>query len=170
LNKDALKKIHIIGAVGSGKTTLARTLSLNWNIPHYELDNVVWKRSKPSDIKRSDEERDQLLSRIILSDAWIIEGAHYNDWVFPSFNNADVIIFLDTDYSKRKYRIIRRFILQILKIEESNYKPSFHIFKNMFIWNANFENKIKPRLLEKIRMCSNSITLKDNTEITNYFN
>jgi adenylate kinase family enzyme len=170
LNKDAVRKIHIIGSVGSGKTTLARNLSLKLNIPHYELDNVVWRRSKPSDIKRSDEERDQILSTIVQSDAWIIEGAHYNEWVFTSFNNADVIIFLDTDYSKRKYRIVKRFVLQILKIEKSNYKPSFQIFKNMFIWNDNFENKIKPKLLEKFRMHSNSITLKDNTEIFNYFN
>jgi adenylate kinase family enzyme len=35
------KRIHIIGSVGSGKTTLARTLSSRLNIPFYELDNVV---------------------------------------------------------------------------------------------------------------------------------
>jgi shikimate kinase len=38
-----LKKIHIIGSVGSGKTTLARTLSSHLNIPFYELDNVFGK-------------------------------------------------------------------------------------------------------------------------------
>ncbi|GAA3413366.1 AAA family ATPase [Paenibacillus hodogayensis] len=168
LNKDAPRKIHIIGSVGSGKTTLARNLSMKMKIPHYELDNVVWKRSKPSDTKRTDEERDQILSKMVQSDAWIIEGAHYNDWVIPSFNHADVILFLDTDYSKRKYRIVRRFILQLLKIEKSNYKPSFKIFRNMFIWNDHFERRIKPKLLEKLRLYdSKAITLKDNIEIIN---
>lgn len=171
MNKDAPRKIHIIGSVGSGKTTLARNLSIKLKIPHYELDNVVWKRSEPSDIRRTDEERDRILSTIIQSDAWIIEGAHYNEWVFPSFNDADVIIFLDTDYSKRKYRIVRRFILQLLRLEQSNYKPSFKIFKNMFIWNESFESRIKPKLLEKLTGVydSKSITLKDNMDIPNYF-
>lgn len=47
------KKIHIIGSVGSGKTTLARTLSSHLNIPFYELDNVVWKRFQSGDVRRS---------------------------------------------------------------------------------------------------------------------
>ncbi|MBO9609500.1 MAG: DNA topology modulation protein FlaR, partial [Paenibacillaceae bacterium] len=88
--KDTPRKIHIIGSVGSGKTTLAKNLSMKLKIPHHELDNVVWKRNHPSDIKRTDEERDQILSTIIQSDAWILEGAHYNEWIFPSFNNTDV--------------------------------------------------------------------------------
>jgi adenylate kinase family enzyme len=99
------KKIHIIGSVGSGKTTLARNLSNKLSIPYYELDNVVWKRHKPRDIKRTNEERDQLLSTIVHSNTWIIEDAHYNEWVFQSFNNADLIVFLDTENFKRKYRI-----------------------------------------------------------------
>ncbi|RCW39739.1 AAA family ATPase [Paenibacillus prosopidis] len=171
LNKNAPRKVHIIGSVGSGKTTLARNLSTKLNIPHYELDNVVWKRHKTKDIKRTDEERDQHLSAIIQSDAWIVEGAHYNEWVFQSFNNADLIIFLDTDHLKRKYRIVRRFILQLLRIEKSNYRPTFEIFRNMFIWNDNFENRIKPKMLNKLEQYySKSITLKDNIEIIKYLN
>lgn len=44
LKKNIPNKIHIIGSVGSGKTTLARNLSTTINVPFYELDNVVWKR------------------------------------------------------------------------------------------------------------------------------
>lgn len=48
--KVALKKVHIIGSVGSGKTTLARNLSNKLLFPHYELDNVVWKRHRPREV------------------------------------------------------------------------------------------------------------------------
>jgi adenylate kinase family enzyme len=169
LGKIAPKKIHIIGSVGSGKTTLARNLSTKLSIPHYELDNVVWKRHKPRDIKRTNEERDRMLSTIIQSNTWIVEGAHYNEWMFQCFHNADFIIFLDTDYSKRKYRIVRRFILQLLGIEKSNYKPTFEIFRNMFVWNDNFETRIKPIVINKLgQYPSKSITLKDTIEITSY--
>ncbi|MNR10461.1 topology modulation protein [compost metagenome] len=75
LGRISPRKIHIIGSVGSGKTTFARNLSHKLNIPHYELDNVVWKRAYPRDIKRTEEERDGLLRTIINSSSWIIEGA-----------------------------------------------------------------------------------------------
>jgi adenylate kinase family enzyme len=164
-NEIPLKKVHIIGSVGSGKTTLAKYLSNKLLIPHYELDNVVWQRHQPRDIRRTDEERDQLFRSIVHSNSWIIEGAHYNEWVFQSFNRADLIIFLDTNYSKRKYRIIRRFILQVLRLEKSNYKPNLDIFRKMFIWNDNFESKVKPKVIHKLaEYSSKSITLKETNE------
>ncbi|MGM0845159.1 MAG: shikimate kinase [Bacillota bacterium] len=39
-------KIHIIGSVGSGKSTLGRKMSSEMDIPLYELDNVVWQRQR----------------------------------------------------------------------------------------------------------------------------
>ncbi|TGA96669.1 AAA family ATPase [Sporolactobacillus shoreae] len=166
------KKIHIIGCVGSGKTTLARNLSHQFHIPFYELDNVVWMRNESGDIKRPNEERDKLLGTIIRSDAWIIEGAHFHNWVFQSFDHADLIIFLDTNDSKRKFRIIKRFVRQKLGFEKANYKPTFKIFKDMFKWNTNFENQIKPELINTLsqQYKDKLITLRDNIEIHKYFN
>jgi adenylate kinase family enzyme len=71
------RKIHVIGSVGSGKTTLARKLSAQLAVPHYELDNVVWERRPHGDRRRTEKERDALLQEIIASDSWIIEGVHH---------------------------------------------------------------------------------------------
>ncbi|MFZ3577781.1 hypothetical protein [Virgibacillus sp. DJP39] len=61
------RKIHIIGSVGSGKTTFARKLSNKLSIVCYELDNVVWKRREDADVhdvKRTPQERDDYFSDI----------------------------------------------------------------------------------------------------------
>ncbi|WP_100489308.1 DNA topology modulation protein FlaR [Sporolactobacillus pectinivorans] len=165
-------KIHIIGSVGSGKTTLARNLSHQFNIPFYELDNVIWTRNVSGDIRRTDEERDKLLSAIIRSDTWIIEGVHFHNWIFPSFDHADLIIFLDTVYSKRKFRIIKRFIRQKFGFEKANYKPTFKLFKDMFKWNATFESQTKPELKNMLsqRYKDKTITLRDDIDIHKFFN
>ncbi|MGG4342547.1 DNA topology modulation protein FlaR [Paenibacillus lautus] len=133
-------RIHIIGSVGSGKTTLARTLSSQFHIPYYELDNVVWERAEPDDIRRSEADRDAMLISIINTKCWIIEGAHLN-WVSPSFDRADLIVFLNPSYSIITYRIITRFIKQRLRLEQAHYTPNWGMFKKMFEWSAAFQRK-----------------------------
>ncbi|QAA23433.1 AAA family ATPase [Sporolactobacillus terrae] len=164
-------RIHIIGSVGSGKTTLARRLSKNYNIPYYELDNVVWKRTSSGDLRRSDEERDHYLEQIVRSKRWIIEGAHAHHWVNKSFEAADLIIFLDPPYFVRIYRITKRFIRQKLRIEAAHYTPSFKIFKKMFEWNRTFEKESKPQIVNLLRRDpAHSMILNDAAEIEKYFN
>ncbi|WP_238018726.1 DNA topology modulation protein FlaR [Oceanobacillus jordanicus] len=129
MNKAIPKRIHIVGSVGSGKTTLAREISSKLGIPYYELDNVVWIRDESGDIRRTDQERETCLNSIIQSESWITEGVHTADWASPCFHRADLIVFLDTKYSIRVYRIGKRFFKQKLRIEESNYKPTREILK-----------------------------------------
>ncbi|PGS49382.1 DNA topology modulation protein FlaR [Bacillus sp. AFS041924] len=167
------RKIHIIGSVGSGKTTLARKMSTELNIPHYELDNVVWKRRMGhKDLMRSEKERELHLNKLISSsDTWIVEGVHNDEWVTNSFEKAELIIFLDTSYSVRTYRIIRRFFLQKLRLEKSNYKPTLKIFLKMFKWNKYFEEVGKPKFFQKFNDYNDKILVVNNiSEIENYFN
>lgn len=144
------RKIHVIGSVGSGKTTLARKLSAQLGIPHYELDNVVWERGPHGDRRRNEKERDALLQEIIASDSWIIEGVHHT-WIMESLRQADQIILLDPPYSQRTYRIFKRFIKQKLHLEKANYKPTIKMFGKMFRWNRYFETVSKPEIVELLK-------------------
>jgi adenylate kinase family enzyme len=171
LEKRIPRKIHIIGSVGSGKTTLAKELSSTFTIPFHELDNVVWIRHKSGDIRRTEKERKEYLNTIIQSERWIIEGVHHDDWVADSFRNADLIIFLDTKYSIRIYRIIKRFLFQKLLLEKSNYKPTMKIFFKMFKWNKYFEDVGKPNFFNEFGVYRNKVLVANNKRsITRYFN
>ncbi|MEX3715869.1 DNA topology modulation protein FlaR [Cytobacillus horneckiae] len=171
MKKNIPNRIHIIGSVGSGKTTLAKTLSKNYQITYYEMDNVVWERHKSGDIRRTAEERDKYLEKIVSTDRWIIEGVHHYEWVDKSFKKADLIIFLDTPYKLRIFRIIKRYIRQILRVEVAHYTPSFKIFKDLLIWNKVFEKEIKPKVLNMLQQDNvNSITLKDSIDIDRILN
>ncbi|MFB4169425.1 shikimate kinase [Virgibacillus sp. JSM 102003] len=168
--KNLSNKIHIIGSVGSGKTTLAKKLAAKLEVPFYELDNVVWKRHKAGDIIRSEKEREEYLNTLVNSDAWIIEGVHNEEWVSKSFQNADMIIFLDTSYATRSYRIMKRFILQKLGLETSNYTPTLKIFFKMFKWNRRFEENGKPNFFEKYGMyCNKTIVVTNKKQLEDIF-
>lgn len=168
MKKTIPKRIHIIGSVGSGKTTLAKILSAKLNIPYYELDNVVWERFDTGDIKRSEEERDEYLRYIINTENWIVEGVHHK-WISPSLQNADDILFLDTKLSIRRFRIIKRFFMQKSGLETANYKPAFKILKDLYTYNTVFEYKSKPEIFDMIKPYdSKLIVLKSNADILNY--
>lgn len=164
LKKTIPKKIHIIGSVGSGKTTLAKEISSKLDIPYYELDNVVWIRKMSGDIRRTEQEREEYLNSIIQSESWVIEGVHNEDWVSTCFQSADLIIFLDTKYSIRTYRIIKRFLKQKLRLEKSNYRPTLEIFFKMFKWNRYFEG------VGKVNFFNRYDIHKDKTEVINNTN
>jgi adenylate kinase family enzyme len=164
LIKSLPKRIHIIGSVGSGKTTLARELSSKFGVPFFELDNVVWKRHESGDIRRTDEEKQEYLNHILASNSWIIEGVHHEDWVSTSFQHAEVIIFLNTKSSVRIYRIIKRFILQKLGVEKSNYQPTLKMFFKMFKWNKYFEEVGKPNIFKKFEVYSNKLVIVTNKD------
>ncbi|WMJ22467.1 hypothetical protein RBG61_10780 [Paludicola sp. MB14-C6] len=132
-------KIYIIGIVASGKTTLAKKLSQQYNIPYYELDCIVYPKTETGRYKRCPNEQVEVINTINTSDNWIIEGT-YRESCHLILDIADTIIFLDTPLWKRKIRILTRHIKQILHIELSHYKPSFHMLQCMYRWTKEFEN------------------------------
>lgn len=161
------KRIHIIGSVGSGKTTIAKQLSSKLKIPFFELDNIVWIRDKAGDIRRTEKEREKYLDTILQSESWIIEGVHNEEWVSSSFQHADLIILLDPSYSTRTYRIIKRFFKQKVGLEHSNYKPTWKIFFKMFKWNRHFEEVGKPNFLNSYHS-DKLIIIKDRNPLKTY--
>lgn len=166
MDKGILNKIHIIGSVGSGKTTLSRKLSATYDVPYYEIDNVVWERREGCDRRRTDEEKVKLMDEITSSDKWIIEGVHSLSWVQKSFESADVILFLDPPYSVRVQRIIKRFLRQKLGLEKANYTPTLYMFRKMFRWNAMFEKESKPKVLTMFSEKKlDFVVIKDNRDI-----
>lgn len=132
-------KILIIGTVGTGKTTLAKKLSIKYKIEYYEIDSIVHDDSN-NGRKRTKEEQDEIVNQINKNEDWIIEGVLRKNLEYL-LELADKIIYLDVSKYKRNVRIFIRFIKQNLKIEKSNYKPDFIMLKNMYKWSNQDEEK-----------------------------
>ncbi|WP_375103140.1 hypothetical protein ACDZ28_25905 [Paenibacillus sp. RS8] len=134
-----MNKVLIIGIVASGKTTLAKRLSNQINIPWYELDAIVHHQTSEGRRKRSPEEQVAVIMEIDQDGAWIFEGTDRESYQCL-YEMADTIIFLDTPLWKRKIRIFVRFLKQKMGIEKCHYKSDIRMLKKMYQWTQDFEN------------------------------
>ncbi len=93
-------RIHVTGNAGAGKTTLARRLSADLDIPVRHVDTVLWK---PGWSKVSREELAAALDEMTASEEWIIDG------VAPVIRErADVVVYLSTPRWLCLCRVIKR--------------------------------------------------------------
>ena len=93
-------KIHITGNAGSGKTTLARTLSSQLNISSHSLDRIVWQ---PHWKKTPNFEREAATRTLTGQNDWIIEGVSSS-----VRSQSDLVIFLDISRIKCFWRCVKR--------------------------------------------------------------
>lgn len=139
-------KIRIIGGPGSGKTTLARRLSREMGIPHYDLDELQWRNTGDYGIMRDAVERERLLSEIMAREDWIIEGVYYA-WCGETFASADRIYLLTVPRRVYRYRLIRRFIRRKLG-REPGKRESLGSLRELLQWADKFQQVNLPAIRE----------------------
>lgn len=130
-------KIHIVGGSGSGKTTLAKQLAETYGLSHVDLDEFQWDNSGSYGVRRPEEERNALLAAAVSEENWVNEGVYYA-WVEPSFQKADLIVFLKTPLWLCRFRVIRRFFRRKLG-KESGKKESLSSLRALLRWMGRYK-------------------------------
>lgn len=100
------RKIAIIGAPGTGKTTLANKLS---EIYHIEATHIDGLHHLENWQIRDKSERDKMILEIVQKDEWIIDGT-YRSTLKARLERADLIIWLDFSTFAQLKGIVGRFL------------------------------------------------------------
>lgn len=148
-------RISIVGAPGSGKTTLANNLSKIYNIPAIHIDGIHYLHNWEI---RDKSERDSIILSYIEKDAWIIDGT-YRSTLQKRFEKSDLIIWLDYSTFTQLKGILKRFIKNANKekaeIPGCREKLDFKFLKYVLFYNKtkrhyisdNLENISKDKIL-----------------------
>jgi len=163
-----VKKIHIIGGSGSGKTYISQKISEDLHIEHYDLDELFWDNSNGTYETKSDiNKRDENLQMILSKDSWIIEGVYYS-WLQDSFTKADIVFILKPNVFKRDFRIIKRFAKRKLGLLPAK-GGSIKRLIDLIIWNHKYDKKnLKEAEVMVDRYNSNKVIVKNNMDILNF--
>lgn len=129
--KKMISRIHILGASGSGTTTLAKALSNELGYKHFDTDDYYWASSKiPFTRIRPIEERQSLLKKDLEKhDSWILSGSlcGWGDVFIPFF---ELVIYL---WIPRDIRISR-----LKKREKERYGSAIETGGNMHESSSEF--------------------------------
>lgn len=99
----------MLGASGSGTTTLARALADRWAVPHADADDYFWLPSNPPYVeKRPEERRVALMHEVFLPrEAWVLSGSMLG-WGESVIAECDAVVFLSLDPAERIRRLETR--------------------------------------------------------------
>jgi len=131
-----LRRIVIVGATGSGKTTLASALAQRLAIPHQETDAIYWGPDW-TPIPLDDFRR--RIEQITLTPLWIIDG-NYSRVRDLVWSRADTLIWLDYPFPIILFRLVLRSMRRIMRGElccNGNRETWWNTFfdkDSLFLW------------------------------------
>lgn len=104
-----MARIHILGASGSGTSTLGSALARRLGVPHADSDSFYWLPTDPPyTTPRPADDRQTLLDRRLpVTGNWVFSGAA-TKWAAPLEPYYDLVVFLRLDPELRMDRLRRR--------------------------------------------------------------
>lgn len=147
-----INRIHILGASGSGTTTLAETLSNKLGYIHFDTDDYFWRPTNPPyQQKRDEEERKALLNpKLKGHNNWILSGSlcGWGDVFIPYF---DLVIYIwipkEIRLDRLKKRQKQRYG-ELIKTDEIIHKQQ----KEFIDWASKYDDgdlKIRSKKLHE---------------------
>lgn len=87
-----MRRVHVVGTSGSGKTTVAAAIAGRLGVPHVELDALHWL---PGWQERPREEFRARLSEVTALDGWVVDGNYRVRAGDLLWGRADTVVWLD---------------------------------------------------------------------------
>jgi adenylate kinase family enzyme len=106
------RRIHIMGASGSGVTTLGRALAGHLALPHHDSDDYFWLPTVPPyQTQRAVVDRLRLMTEMFLPRAdWVLSGSivGWGDATATLVAHFDLVVFVQTSPDVRLQRLRAR--------------------------------------------------------------
>ena len=143
------RRIAIVGASGTGKTTLARTLADRLSLPHVELDALHhgpnWTEASPDELRTR-------VSTELAADGWVIDGNYASKIGDLVTSQADTVVWLDHPLPVVLWRLLRRTLGRISRREElwhgnrETWRNAFVGRESLFAWTIRSHRRFRREL------------------------
>ena len=130
------QRISVVGSTGTGKTTVAREISIRLNLPHIELDALYWGKNwtgVPDDVFRA------RVTDAIRAERWVVDG-NYSRIRALVWDRADTVVYLDYAFGRVLWQLITRTIRRSVRKEalwsgnQETLRKSFFSKDSILLW------------------------------------
>jgi energy-coupling factor transporter ATP-binding protein EcfA2 len=105
-----MQRVVVVGPPGSGKTTVARTISRRLGLPHTELDSLWWDPNWTEAGARLFSDRAQV---VVENESWVVDGNYYSTGARDTiWSRADTLVWLDLARWVTVPRVVRRTLVR----------------------------------------------------------
>lgn len=104
-----MKRIHIVGSTGSGKTSLAAEVSMRLDIPHTEMDSLHWQENW---LPAEEAKFREAVHDAVSGDTWIIDG-NYSRTRPIIWSRVGTVVWLDYPVIVPFCRLFRRSLRRV---------------------------------------------------------
>jgi len=153
MSLEELKRVVVIGAPCSGKTTFAYQLAQLMRVKHIELDTIYWLQYR---IPRSHDEFRMLVKDAVAANEWVVDGYYGNTLGDICLSRVTTLIWLKYPWHVLFYRALRRLKERVIDRKgPKNYKTKkfrrafLRIILNLFWVKVRHRNKRYARLLQE---------------------
>lgn len=137
------REILVTGNAGAGKSTLAKRLAAERDLPFFSLDGIVWQEGWK---KTPPGEKNERIEELIARDSWIVDGVSTR-----VLQAADVVIFLDVPRWRCLWQAARRNMRYLFssRPELPDHCPEILIIPTLWkiIWH--FDARVRPGILRE---------------------
>lgn len=109
-----MRRVHIVGTSGAGKTIFAASLAHRLAVPHVEIDALAWG---PDWGETPRGELRQRLAAALAGPSWVVDG-NYGFLRDLVWSRADTVVWLDFSFAVVMGRVLRRTAGRVLRREE----------------------------------------------------
>ncbi|MBE9043018.1 DNA topology modulation protein [Pleurocapsales cyanobacterium LEGE 10410] len=142
-----MQRVAVIGTCGAGKSTLARSLGQNLDLPVIHLDAYYWQ---PGWQETDPDTWQEIHRELIKGDRWIIDG-NYGNTMDIRLAAADTIIWLDFNRYLCLWRVFQRYLQHPGKVRPDMAAgcPERLNWEFMhYVWN--FPKLHRPKIVDKL--------------------
>jgi adenylate kinase family enzyme len=131
-----VQRISVVGTTGSGKTTLARQISVRLAIPHVELDYLHWE---PNWVEVPNDVMGERVSQVLSGNSWVVDG-NYSIVRDIVWGRADTVVWLDYSWLVVMSRLLRRTLSRVVTQQEvcngnrETWQKSFLSGDSVLLW------------------------------------
>lgn len=142
-----MQRVAIIGSCGAGKSTLAKSLAQQLDLPVVHLDTYYWQ---PGWQETEADRWQQIQQKLVKEKCWIIDG-NYGNTIDIRLAAADTVIWLDFNRYLCLWRIIKRYFEYTGRVRpdmaaECSEKLSWEFIR--YVWN--FSKLHRSRIIDKL--------------------